>query len=211
MIRPEGFRGAVFGTAAEGDLRTEVRARQALSRDLGTPVDWAFVNQVHGARVVEATTPGNQGDADAVIVRVPGLSAGIGTADCVPVIIEADDAVAVVHAGWRGAAAGVIERALESLQSSGTAPRRAAIGPAIGACCYEVGDDVLELFPDHRSHTRWGSHSVDLPGFVADGLAGLDVWRSNRCTYTAPDLWSYRRDRTKRRQVTVGWLPNGSR
>ncbi len=211
MIRPEGFRGAAFGTAAEGDLLAHAELREAASRSLGVATEWAFANQVHGAQVAEATSPGNQGDADALITRVPGLAAAIGTADCVPVVIDGDDAVAVVHAGWRGAAAGVVDRALESLRSSGVVPRRAAIGPAIGPCCYEVGDEVLERFPDHRANTSWGSRSIDLAGFVADRLAGLELWRSNRCTYTADDLWSYRRDRTRRRQVTVGWLPNGSR
>lgn len=210
MIRPEGFRGAAFGSAREGDVRADRSRRAAMSAALGISPDWAFATQVHGSRAVEVDVPGNHGDADALITRETGLPAAVGTADCVPVVVEGDDAVAVVHVGWRGAAAGVLERTLEILRSSGTRPRRAALGPGIGPCCYEVGSDVLERFPDHVSRTSWGAESIDLPGVVADRLAGLEVWRSAECTYTSPHLWSFRRDRTPYRQVAVGWLPSAS-
>jgi YfiH family protein len=180
-----------------------------MSHSLGIPDEWASVTQVHGSTVVEARDPGNLGEADAIYTLVPGLPATVATADCVPVIVEADRAVAVIHVGWRGAVAGVIEAALETMDGAGTPPLRAAVGPAIGPCCYEVGAEVAARFPGNQSETTWGTGSVDLPGFVAGRLEGLDVWRSGRCTFTSGDLFSYRRDETTKRQVAVGWLPNG--
>ena len=209
MIRPDGFRGAAFGTAVEGDARSDAGSRQAISRALGISDDWASVTQVHGARVIEAMSTGNLGEADAIFTYRRGLPATVGTADCVPVVVEGTDVVAVIHVGWRGGVAGVVEQTLAALSASGAPAVRAAIGPAIGPCCYEVGAAVAERFPDNVSHTTWGTLSVDLPGFVAGRLEGLEVWQSGYCTFTAPNLFSHRRDETKKRQVAVGWLPNG--
>lgn len=207
MIRPDGFRGAAFGTAVEGDARRDAAARLRLAADLDIPAEWAVVGQVHGAGVVEAEAPGDLGRADAIFTRRPGLPIAVGVADCVPIVVEADRAAAVIHAGWKGIVAGVVEAAIAVMEQAGTPPRRAAIGPAIGPCCYEVGDDVADLFDGHRSHTTWGTTSVDLGGAVADRLRGLELWRSPACTYTDAELWSYRRDATTHRQVAVAWLP----
>jgi YfiH family protein len=209
MIRPAGFVGTAFGTRDTGDLRFDRARRNIVAAELGIAAEWAFVNQVHGADFVLATHSGRLGDADAILAARPGLPVAVATADCVPIVVEADGAVAVVHAGWRGALAGVLPAALEALQSIGCAPQRAAIGPAIGPCCYEVGKEVATRFPGFVAQTTWGARSVDIPGYLESQLAGLEVWRSNECTFTSPRLYSWRRDRTEQRQVTVGWLPNG--
>ena len=208
MIRPDGFRGTAFGTAVEADARSDDGARKDLSRLLGISSSWAWVTQVHSATVVEATTDGLQGDADGILTTVQDLPVSVATADCVPVVIEGPGVAAVVHAGWRGAVAGVVERMLEALVDQGTPPMRAAIGPAIGPCCYEVGPEVAQHFPAHVRQTRWGTLSVDLGGFVADLLAPVSVWRSEACTFTDVGFNSHRRDRTRSRQIAVGWLPS---
>jgi YfiH family protein len=206
MIRPPGFAGAVFGTVDWGDLRTDHERREEVSRQLDIPAAWAFVRQVHSSIVVEATRSGMLGEADTIMTQQPGLPIAVATADCVPIVIEADGATAIVHAGWRGAAAGSVSTALEAMTAAGHAPRRAAIGPAIGPCCYEVGEEVAELFPGYVSTTSWGSTSIDIPGFLENELGGLEVWMANECTYTSSRLHSWRRDRTLQRQVAVAWL-----
>ena len=207
MIRPPGFAGAAFGTTASGDSRSDAVRRAAISDELGIPADWAFVHQVHGTRVLEAIVPGSLGDADAIFTAAGNVPIAVATADCVPVIIEASTAVSVIHAGWRGAAAGVVMAALEYMIDRGHEPQRAAIGPAIGPCCYEVGPDVTARFVGHVAQTTWGTASIDIPGFIEQQLAGLEVWRSGECTYTSERLHSYRRDGTRQRQVAVAWLP----
>ncbi|MDX2344286.1 MAG: polyphenol oxidase family protein [Acidimicrobiia bacterium] len=208
MIQPPGFAGVAFGDADSGDLRVDHRRREAIAADLGISSDWAFAHQVHGTGILEASRSGNLGDGDAIVTYDPTIPAAIATADCVPIVIEADGAVAVVHAGWRGAVDGIIPAALAKLRSSGHKPRRAAIGPAIGPCCYEVGSDVADLFPGYVAKTTWGSVSVDISAFLERQLAELEVWRSSQCTFTTPDLHSWRRDHTRQRQVTVAWLLN---
>jgi YfiH family protein len=208
MIRPEGFRGAAFGTLSEGDLRFDDEGRRRISRVLGIPVDWAFVTQVHGDRVTLVDTPGLHAEADAMVTTVPGLPLAVATADCVPIVLEGDGVAAVIHAGWRGAAAGVIPATLRALRAHGLDVTRAAIGPAIGPGCYEVGDEVAAHFPDFVTRTTWGTQSIDLPGIVRGALHGLEVWQSGICTYTDRAFASYRRNRTDLRQVAVAWLPN---
>jgi copper oxidase (laccase) domain-containing protein len=97
--------------------------------------------------------------------------------------------------------------ALEYMIDRGHEPQRAAIGPAIGPCCYEVGPEVTARFVGHVAQTTWGTASIDIPGFIEQQLAGLEVWRSGECTYTSERLHSYRRDGTRQRQVAVAWLP----
>lgn len=207
MIRPPGFRGAAFGEAAAGDLRVDEAGRRRVAGELGIAPEWAFVTQVHGATVVRAVKAGLLGEADAIFTTRQALPVAVATADCVPVILEGDGFAAVVHAGWRGTSAGVLERTIAELSGAGLAVARAAIGPSIGPCCYEVGDEVADRFPSFTRTTTWGTTSVDIAGFVADSLGPIPIWQSQRCTYTDSELHSYRRNRTKLRQVTVAWLP----
>lgn len=207
MIRPEGFRGAAFGTAADGDPRTDPGRLAAMASALGISAEWATISQIHGDVVLVAEVPGHLGEGDAIVTAVPDLPIVVATADCVPVIVEAEGAVAVVHAGWRGLGAGTIAAALGRLRALGHEPSRAAVGPAVGPCCYEVGADVADRFGAFTTTTTWGTPSVDLGAAAEAQLAGLAVWRSGRCTLTDPDLHSHRQNGTSSRQVAVAWVP----
>jgi len=207
MTRPAGFRGAFFGDAADGNGRDDLESRRRISKVLGISSAWASVLQIHGNTVISVDRPGFAGEGDGLITTRAGLPLAIATADCVPIVIEGDISVAVLHAGWRGVAAGIIRAGVDAMIGLGDTPRRAAIGPSIGPCCYEVGDEVPEAIGGHASATTWGTLSVDLRSAAETQLAGLSVWRSNACTYTDPGLWSYRRDSTKDRQVAVAWVP----
>lgn len=110
------------------------------------------VTQIHGASVFLAG-PAGRPKADIIVGRDPHMAMAIQTADCVPVLIadRATGACAAVHAGWRGMAARAPQRGVEALREHfGSRPRDlvAAIGPAIGACCYEVGAEVRDAFKD---------------------------------------------------------------
>ncbi len=113
------------------------------------------LHQVHGADVVVARAddpgPDVRPAADAILSGEPGSAVAVQTADCVPLLMadQRTRVVAAVHGGWRGIALGVARVAVESLRTAlGSRPDDlvAAIGPAIGACCYEVGEDVRERF-----------------------------------------------------------------
>lgn len=207
MIRPPGFRGAAFGTAADGDGRADPAARRRLSELLGLPDEWAYLHQVHGRRVLRANAPGRQGEGDALLTTVADLPLAVGTADCLPVVLEAPGGVGLAHVGWRGAAAGVLGALRRAMAEQGLVVERAAVGPGIGPCCFAVGPEVAAALPRFRAHTRDGRESIDLPLAVEDALSGLTVWRWTGCTCCGAGFHSYRRDATRQRQVAVAWLP----
>ncbi len=163
------------------------------------PLAWA--KQVHSAVALPAR-PGTCGEGDALFTENSGLALSVATADCVPVLIAGPQSLAAVHAGWRGIAAGVIPATVEKLKGR---PEEwtAWIGPAIGACCYEVGDDVAEQVvaasaPEVAVQGPAGRPHLDLPGAARIQLATAGVGEVivlPRCTLCdAETLWSYRRE-----------------
>jgi YfiH family protein len=166
--------------------------------------------QVHGALVARAVgdiEAVRQLDSDAVVASQPA-AAGVRVADCVPVLVGALEtgSVAAIHAGWRGVVQGVIPAALEELGRDGRTRFVAAIGPCIGPCCFEVGDDVAAQIESASEGAavvarRLGAKCyVDLrravrAQLVRGGLADEDVDDVAGCTRCdASRFFSFRRD-----------------
>jgi len=207
MIPAPGVSGVAFGTVAEGDGRHDRAAREAIADELGVPYDWAVMKQTHSTRVVPVSVPGPVGEADGLVTSTPMLPLAVATADCVPVALIGDHAVGVVHAGWRGVAGGIVSVAVDELERLGSRPHTAVIGPHIGPCCFEVGDEVVEAIGGFEATTRWGTRSVDLGLALEHQLAGMTHVRVEGCTRDDPRFASYRENGTKQRQVAVVWLP----
>lgn len=171
----------------------------------------ARVEQRHGA-VCVAARPGSCGEADALWTGEPGLALCVVTADCVPVVMAAERRLAVVHAGWRGIASGVVTAAARRLGGLAAA----WIGPAIGACCYEVGQEVAARVeaasaPGVSRPGPRGKPHLDLAAAVEHQLRRAGAHRVERigpCTRCSPErLWSYRRDGAgSGRNLTFAWL-----
>ena len=149
--------------------------------------------QVHGAAVASIAERGEEaGEADAVVCTATGVAVGIATADCVPILVAAAtatgaEAVAAVHAGWRGLADGVIPAALDALRNAAPGvPITAAVGPHIGPCCYEVDDPVTS-----RLAPRFGAALAEAlcPSRPGHGLLDLGALtrESLRSAGVAPD------------------------
>lgn len=199
--------GVAFTDASEGDMRHDEAARWVVSDQLGIERDWATLTQVHGSKVVEAASPGNWGEADAMYTTVRGLPLAVFTADCAGVVLLGEKAVGVAHAGWRGAASGVVTALRNAMALSGHNPRVAAIGPVIGPCCLEVGPEVAVQFPGLTATTIWGATSIDLTATAVAQLDGLETWSVGSCTRHEPSWFSHRKDGTAMRMATLGWLP----
>lgn len=159
--------------------------------------------------VAFADAPGFYGNADGLMTRTPDLPLAIATADCVPVVLISERARAVVHAGWRGVVAGVVSEAVAAVERSGNVVERAVIGPHIGPCCYEVGQEVIEAVGGCAGTTRDGRISLDLAQAVSKQMANIEIVDMGICTFDDPSMASFRQDRTTDRQVTVTWLPTG--
>ena len=238
--RPPGL-GAAFTTRAGGvsvgryaslDLGTHVgdepgavtENRARLAAAVGLPAErMAYMNQVHGADVVEvaAPLPSRSPQADALVTRERGLALVVLVADCVPVLLADPRAgvVAAVHAGRPGVVAGVVAAALAAMRDLGASPAaiQAWLGPAVGGCCYEVPaklqDEVAAVVPATVAaggRTRWGTPSLDLRAGVRAVLeqAGVAQVRTvGGCTVDeAERSFSYRRDGVTGRQAGVVWL-----
>jgi YfiH family protein len=131
-------------------------------------------------------------EVDGHVVRRPGLAPLVLTADCLPVALAGPGGVAMLHCGWRGLAAGIVERGVRAVEATA-----AAIGPGIGPCCFEVGPEVLEAFADLGDGIADG-RMLDLPEVARGQLARAGVEQvesAGLCTFCEADLFfSHRRD-----------------
>lgn len=191
----------------------ENRVRLAGTLGLGPPDEWWWLAQVHGADVVTAPglPPVEAPSADAAVTVMPGIPLVVLTADCAPIALVCDDAIAVVHAGWPGLLVGVIERAVTHLRAIGRGEVRAMLGPCIHPASYEFGRADLDrvvarLGSDVVARTRSGSLALDLPAGVRAALRAVDVTSFQDvgvCTADSSEHFSYRRDGETGRQALV--------
>lgn len=185
------------------------------------------MKQVHGDSIAEVTDTNikEAGEADGMVSAKANVFLGVLTADCVPILMIApkERLAAVVHAGWRGSLTSIAAKAVKYFANSyGVAPEslEAALGPSIGACCYEVGDDVVGPLL-----ARWGklaegcivksgakprldlrrlNHSI----LASAGLPAEHIFEAGSCTSCAADeYFSYRRElkETGRQMSVIGW------
>ena len=186
------------------------------------PGEPLWLNQVHGTCVLligQDAFPATPPTADAATTRLIARPCAVMVADCLPILFcdEGGACVAAAHAGWRGLAAGVIERTVEAMQ---VAPGKvmAYLGPAIGATAFEVGQDVVDTFttlgPDSRHAfrsipDRCGKYLADIDELARQRLAAAgveQVYGGGLCTVSSPDrLFSYRRDGRTGRMAAIIW------
>ncbi len=162
------------------------------------------LNQVHSDRIIRAehVSDGSFPEADGVISEDPAVVLCIRTADCVPVLLWADDApvIAAVHAGWRGLAGGILPRAVRLMGESGAGQIHVSMGPSIGPCCYAVGPEVLHALRTEPDRRDAGRSFVDLHRIARDqalaaGIAGERIHQVQSCTCcNQGSFFSYRRD-----------------
>lgn len=160
----------------------------------------ATLKQIHSTICVEAKgCQGVLGQADALLENTPGAVVAVRTADCIPVLLvdEARRAVAAVHAGWRGTAGHIVARAIEAMAGAyGTraADLHAAIGPGIGACCYEVGPEVAEQF-GFSGRVHLDLKAENRRQLEQAGVTGARIHASQLCTMCRDEFHSFRRDK----------------
>ena len=228
MLTNRGWEGSPelrhgFLDRRESATAGEARDWSVALRAAGVALPIATARQVHGTGVVLAPIAGEPPEADAVITARRGLAVGVVTADCVPAVLVArgHGVAAAVHAGWRGAAAGVLEATLARLRATfGVEPSdvEAALGPSIGPCCYRVGAEVRTTFANRTGNitaSAWTSAGdrlrLDLRAAARLLLEAAGVTRVTLvgpCTACTPSLASYRRNGAGAgRQLSfVGWV-----
>ena len=202
-----------------GDDRTRViENRRRLAKQNGiAPERVAMGWQVHGDAIHQWSGPdpslafmdpaGGHLKVDGHVTSVPGLALLVLVADCVPVALVSERRVAMLHCGWRGLAGGIIAKGVEAL---GTPTRiTASVGPGIGACCYEVGDEVLQAFADYDGVADGRMLNLRAIADAQLRAAGVEhVEHLDHCTSCRADLYfSHRRDGgVTGRQAGMVWL-----
>ena len=198
---------------------SENRARFIGGLGIGS---FTIAKQVHGKRIIRVGTKragtgfdgsASIGEADGLMTAAPGVPLAVLTADCLALVLasESEGKLAIVHAGWRGVAAGILSRAAAAFERPGDV--RVAIGPAIGPCHYEVGEDValaVAAASDAGAATqrRAGRLFLDLSGTAKAVLRAAGIRRvedTGLCTACEPDrFYSHRRDGPTGRQAAIG-------
>lgn len=228
--------GLNLGRLSGDDLDHVEENRSRLIAYAGVPAAW--LKQVHGADVVDAAVAldavrnGELLSADASVTDRPGIACTVMVADCMPVLLcdGAGRAVGAAHAGWRGLAAGVIEKTAQRVASlAGCAMQdlHAYLGPAIGPSAFEVGADVRDAFMNHATAVGGAQRDATAAAFIARPeapgkyladlyalarlrLAALGIEQisgGDLCTYTQRDrFYSYRREPVTGRMAALVWM-----
>jgi YfiH family protein len=207
--RSDGNMSSVAGEAAE---RGE-HAREALRMGLGLR-RLARGYQVHGSVVRrvgfmldDEPVRDRSAEADGQATATAGIGTIVLAADCMPVALGCRRAVAMLHAGWRGLAAGVLEEGVRALRDlAGAQEIVAVIGPCAGACCYEVGPEVHAAFAgSHRRGSRIDLRAIAHERLLASGV--VQVRDVEACTICDERYFSHRREGSRAgRQAGVAWL-----
>jgi polyphenol oxidase len=203
--------GILTGDEASDVRENRRRLADAIERDPGGVV---MARQVHGPELrrheepqeppVYADVEKSPDEVDGQVTSNPDLTPLVMVADCLPVAMAGPEGVAIAHCGWRGLAGGIAGEAARAVGAEA-----AAIGPGIGPCCYEVGEEVLSAFDDLDGVAR--GRMLDLTA-VATALlerAGVDaIESSGLCTSCNPELfYSHRRDGERTgRQAGLVWI-----
>jgi hypothetical protein len=208
-------------TRADGDFHLDGdRVARRHRQQAFTAGPWTHLHEVHGTVVREVTYPGEFDgvEGDAAVTRVRGAVLSVWVGDCAPVVFAGDDArglgvIGVAHAGWRGALDGVLPATVTAM---GAARVTAVLGPCIGPCCYEFGEDLLTRFVDRfgpgvASRTTWGTPSLSMPAVVRASLAesGVEVCALGGCTRCDRRWFSHRRGEEGRHVMTVHMMAAG--
>ena len=174
--------------------------RRRLGETVGHPWPrFCYGRQVHGATVRRATEPPSAErpytEEDGQATALTDAAAIVFVADCLPVLLAAEGAVAALHCGWRPLAGGIIAEGIRALRDvGGSGPITAAIGPGARGCCYEVGEEVHEHFAAYDA--RRGERNLDLAAVARAQLAEADtVLDTDLCTICDARFFSHRRDK----------------
>lgn len=194
-----------LGILTDDDQEAVTENRRRLAAALGLdPEQIVFALQIHGTRLLRQPSDESLPEADGHVVTEAGLAPMVLAADCLPIALYGPGGLAMVHAGWRGLAGGIVEAA------AAVEATTAAIGPGIGPCCYEVGEEVLDAFSDLGEGIAAG-RMLDLPEVARRKLQRAGVGRvksAGLCTSCEHELFfSHRRDRGRTgRQAGIAWI-----
>ena len=176
-----------------------------------------YMDQIHGKNVqyVKSPTFKSLSKTDALITNIDNFALAAMTADCLPIALSLEDGskFGIIHAGWKGLLSNLIETFIESIESDDS-KIKAWIGPSISAKNYEVGREVYELFIEKDTSSQSSFTQINKDKWLFDlqmeairilDLRNISSENSDICTYDSENMYSYRKNRTNERLVTIIW------
>lgn len=193
-----------FGFIKERDAKGELDEIEAdLKQRFGLETLWRS-HQIHSDTIFVD----GEGEGDGIIITKPSVAL-IRTADCVPVVLfdRTADMAGVFHSGWRGTELKIVSKGLAKMKELGCRNISSVIFPAIGFCCFEIGEELLERFRNAGIPTekRGGKLYADLKTAIKNELQNggvTDISDQSECTFCGEGYFSYRRDKTEKRHAT---------
>lgn len=200
-----------------GDNQQQVMTnREFLAQQLGCTPYW--LNQIHSSTVASLPQNGQEPEADASISSQAKVACAILSADCLPVLFanQAGTCVGAAHAGWRGLASGVMENCLQAMNC---APQQiiAWLGPAIGQCCFEVGEEVRAAFIEQNQQNqqafipgvqlgKWQADLYQLARLRLNASGVSQIYGGDLCSKCDSRFYSYRRQPNTGRFASLIWF-----
>ncbi len=207
----------VHSVRRDGDFRPDGAPNSHEVRRRLADLEWTQLTEDHGVEARWVDAPGRHDGAsgDITLTRSSSAVLGVWVGDCAPVVVLGDEVVAGVHAGWRGARDGALERSISAMREAGDEPRVAIVGAHIRPCCYEFGDadlaSMVDRFgPSVAARDRRGRTALDMTACVRTALTAsapaLTIIDVGLCTGCRGDLFFSHRTRSEtERQVLAVW------
>ena len=224
-VSPAPYENFNLGDHVGDDAHAVHMNRAVFRQAMRLPSNPVWLKQVHGTNIVNAAAIAADADitADGAYTDKPGVVLAVLTADCLPIFLcdRNGTEVAIVHAGWRGLAAGVIEAGIRATGAP-CAHLLAHLGPGIGPQSYEVGDEVRQEFVRHDSEAarafaavaegKWLADMYELARMRLHSFGVTEITGGQYCTYRDKDkFFSYRRDGVTGRMVSAIWIAEPGR
>jgi len=201
----------------DGDFSVDQTRNRSLKENQSKLINgaWNWLSQVHGTEIIwldeNKRVSGIEGDALATSSQ---KVISITVADCLPLLlIEESGILSLLHLGWRGIEQGLLEKSIQLIKTKSQEPMGAVMGPCINACCYEFGQNEMDVLVEKYgskivSETLTGALSLDMKECVRGILSTYDVeikYDDPFCTNCDPRHWSFRSKGTEKRQVMIAW------
>ena len=195
MIRSSIIKNAYFTSSQDGDIKKVLK-------NIKSSVNFAGMKQTHSSDVKIINSKGIY-NSDGIETNTQDLPLVVRVADCIPILMQSNNLISAVHAGWRGINSSIFEK---SLKNHNFKSLKISIGPHAKECCYEVKGDLKQLFPSSTIELN-GRFYLNLRKRIEEFCVkeNIELEVSNQCTICDDNYYSYRKTSTIQRQFGIIW------
>ena len=195
MIRSSIIKNAYFTSSHDGDIKKVLK-------EIKSDLNFAEMKQSHSSKVKIINNEGTY-KSDGIETNIQDLPLVVRVADCIPILMKSKNLISAVHAGWRGLNNSIFEK---SLINHDLKSLKISIGPHAKECCYEVKEDLKQLFPLSTIELK-GRYYLNLRKRVEDFCIkeNIEIEIFQQCTICDDSYFSYRKNSTSQRQFGIIW------